>query len=85
MTDGLSELLAQQRETHTLLKGHVKLTDERHEDTKEQHKEFKELFKEHDERIKKGEGFRNRLIGYAVGAGLLSAGAAEIIKVKIGI
>ena len=37
---------------------------------------------DHEERIRKGEGFRNRVIGLAVGSGIITAGTAEFIKVK---
>lgn len=62
-----------------------KLNDERYEIIREQHQEFKDKFIQHDKRISKGEGFRNRLIGLAVGSGFLSVGVAEFIKAKIGI
>lgn len=78
--EDLSELLAQQRETHALLQGHVKIADERHEDIKEQHREFKELFKTHDDRIKKCEGFRNRIYGYVIAVGAGAVATAEGIK-----
>ena len=73
------------QKTLTLVEQQGKLNDERYDIMREQHQEFKDKFIQHDERISKGEGFRNRLIGLAVGAGVLSTGAAEIIKAKMGI
>ena len=73
------------QKTLTLVEQQGKLNDERYDIMREQHQEFKDKFIQHDERISKGEGFRNRLIGLAIGSGLLSAGAAEFIKAKIGI
>ena len=64
-------------ETHTMLKEHIKFNDERHEKTQTD-------LADHETRLRKAEGFRNRLIGWAVSAGLLSAGGAEILKAKIG-
>lgn len=37
---------------------------------------------DHEERIREGEGFRNRVLGWAVGAGITTAAAAEAIKAK---
>lgn len=61
-------------ETHTMMQG-----------VSETLGEIKTTLKDHELRIRKGEGFRNRIIGVAVGAGVLSTGAAEIIKAKMGI
>lgn len=73
------------QKTLTLVEQQGKLGDERHELAREEHQEFKKQFIQHDERIRKCEGFRNRIIGWAVGAGILSVGASEIIKAKIGL
>lgn len=73
------------QKTLTLVEQQGKLNDERYEIIREQHQEFKDKFIQHDERISKGEGFRNRLIGLAVGSGFLSVGVAEFIRSKIGI
>lgn len=73
------------QKTLTLVEQQGKLNDERYDIIREQHQEFRDKFINHDARISKGEGFRNRLIGLAVGSGLLSAGAAEIIRAKLGV
>jgi hypothetical protein len=76
--DELHKILQAQAKTHTLLESHVKLNDERYE-------YIKDRFDDHETRIRKGEGFRARLIGWAVGAGIISVSGAEIIKTKLGI
>lgn len=73
------------QKTLTIVEQQGKLNDERYELMRGQHQEFKDQFIDHENRIRKGEGFRNRIIGWAVGAGVLSVGAAEIVKAKIGI
>lgn len=85
----MSEFTDRDREraqkTLTLVEQQGKINDERHDLMLEQHQEFKNKFIQHDKRISKGEGFRNRLIGLAIGSGFLSVGAAEFIKSKIGL
>ena len=77
----MSEFTDQDREraqkTLTLVEQQGIINDERHD-------HVLGVLKDHEVRIRKSEGFRNRIIGWAVGAGLLSAGIAEVIKAKIG-
>lgn len=41
------------------------------------------ILDDHEKRLRKGEGFRNRIIGLAVGSGIITATTAEVIKVKL--
>lgn len=85
----MSEFTDRDREraqkTLTLVEQQGKINDERHDLMLEQHQEFKDKFIDHEKRIRKGEGFRARVIGWAVGAGVCSAGVAEGIKIKLGL
>lgn len=69
-TDDDRELVTQ---TFTLLQQHVKLSDERHGDVRK-------IVDDHEARIRKNENFRNRLLGWAIGAGALTSGAVESVK-----
>jgi len=72
MTDGFtSEDRKMLIETHTK----VNLMEDNHV----------KILDDHETRIRKGEGFRNRLLGWAIGAGIITAAGAEAIKVKLGL
>lgn len=40
---------------------------------------------DHEERLRKGESFRARVIGWAAGAGILTVASAEALKIKLGL
>ena len=65
-------------ETFTMLKAHIKHNDERYG-------ELKTDVADIEIRLRKNESFRYKLIGWAVGAGIISAGGAELLKAKIGL
>jgi len=62
----------------TLLESYIKHNDERYA-------ELKTDVVDLEVRLRKNESFRYKVIGWAVGAGLLTAGSAEILKAKIGL
>lgn len=78
MTAFTSQDRERAQKTLTLIEQHVKVSDERHDDVRE-------ILQDHENRIRKGEGFRAKVIGWAVGAGIFSVGTAEFIKTKFGL
>lgn len=73
-TDDDRELITQ---THTLLTSHIKASDERHGD-------YQKKFDDHEARLRSSEKFRNRVIGWAVGSGFITAAGAEALLTKMG-
>lgn len=72
MTDFTDQDRERAQKTLTLLEQHVKLSDERHAETRSLISDHNKKFKDHERRLSRGETFRAWLIG-ATGLGGLGA------------